>query len=312
MQWLVNDLNIKKQAEGLGVSIWQAPSFMFIFLGGIIVFVMTAVFFVSREYISTEFLVIAEAVVVSAILSIGNVVIKNMEKLAKVNKMKSEFVSIVSHQLKTPLTGISWDIELFVSKYSEGLSDKQREILKNIEISNALMSRMVNDLLDVARIDQNNFFTRKDEINIVELAKKVIEKNKALSLKNKTTIDLLVDDNMPKIIGDEKRMEVVLDNFISNAIKYNKENGKVKVRVGRDNKKALISVRDSGIGIPSDEQIRVFDKFYRSKEASSKETGGTGLGLYIAKNIIEKSGGKVGFHSVEGEGSEFHFSLPIV
>ncbi|MDX9914154.1 MAG: HAMP domain-containing sensor histidine kinase [Candidatus Moranbacteria bacterium] len=312
MSWLVNDLNIKKQAEGLGVSVWQTPSFMFIFLGFVIVFVMTAVFFVSRDFVTAEFLVVAESVVVIFILIVGNIVIKNMEKLAQLNKMKSEFVSIISHQLKTPLTEISWDIELFVDKYSEGLNKKQREILSSMETSNALMSRMVRDLLDVARIDQNNFFTRKDEIDIVDLVRVVVEKNKALTSKNKVSIDLLVDDNMPKIIGDEKRMEVVLDNFVSNAVKYNKEGGKVKVKVGRDNGKALISVKDTGIGIPKNEQDRVFNKFYRSKEASSKETGGTGLGLYIAKNIIEKSGGKVWFHSEEGEGSEFHFSLPIV
>ena len=312
MSWLVNDLNIKKQAEGLGVSVWQTPSFMFIFLGFVIVFVMTAVFFVSRDFVTAEFLVVAESVVVIFILIVGNIVIKNMEKLAQLNKMKSEFVSIISHQLKTPLTEISWDIELFVDKYSEGLNKKQKEILSSMETSNALMSRMVRDLLDVARIDQNNFFTRKDEIDIVDLVRVVVEKNKALTSKNKVSIDLLVDDNMPKIIGDEKRMEVVLDNFVSNAVKYNKEGGKVKVKVGRDNGKALISVKDTGIGIPKNEQDRVFNKFYRSKEASSKETGGTGLGLYIAKNIIEKSGGKVWFHSKEGEGSEFHFSLPIV
>jgi len=312
MSWIINDFNIKKQADSLGVSIWQAPSFLFIGLGMIIVFVMTVVFFVSREFITTEVLVTAETIVIVAILSIGNVIINSMERLAQVNKTKSEFVSIVSHQLKTPLTGISWDVELMVDKYSDGLSDKQKDILKNIESSNALMSRMVNDLLDVARMDQNNFFTRKDEIDIVELVKKVIGKNNVLTLKNKVNINLIVDDNMPKIVGDEKRMEVVLDNFISNAIKYNKENGKVEIKVARDNRRALISIKDTGIGIPKNEQNRVFDKFYRSKEASNKETGGTGLGLYIAKNIIERSDGKVRFHSVEGEGSEFHFSLPIV
>lgn len=312
MKGIINDFNIRKQADNLGVSIWQTPGVMLMVLGFTIIFIMTAVFFVSRKFISPEFLIVAESIVVVFILTIGNVIIQSMEKLARINKMKSEFVSIVSHQLKTPLTGISWDIEFLVSKHSEGLNEKQREIVKNIESSNALMSRMVNDLLDVARMDQNIFFTRKDEIDIITLVKKVVDKNNALTLKNKIKIDLLVDDNMPKIVGDEKRLEVVLDNFISNAIKYNKENGKVIVKVQRDNGKALISVKDNGIGIPQDEQARVFDKFYRSKEAASKETGGTGLGLYIAKNIIERSGGKTGFHSVEGEGSEFHFSLPII
>lgn len=309
---MINDFNIKKQADILGVSVWQTPGFMFIALGFVIIFIMTAVYFVSRQFASPEFLVIAESIVVIFILSIGNVIIGNIEKLAKVNKMKSEFISIISHQLKTPLTGVSWDIEFLMSKHSEGLNEKQKNILKRMESSNALMSRMVNDLLDVARIDQNNFFTRKDEIDVVAAVKKVLDKNQILTEKNKIKIDLLVDDNMPKIVGDEKRMEVVLDNFISNAIKYNKENGKVFVKVQRDNKKALISVKDTGIGIPEEEQERVFDKFYRSKEAANRETGGTGLGLYITKNIIERSGGKVWFRSVEGEGSEFHFSLPII
>ncbi|HBI17313.1 MAG TPA: hypothetical protein DDY52_04185 [Candidatus Moranbacteria bacterium] len=285
---------------------------MLLTLGFIIVFIMTAVFFVSREFVSIEILIIAEAVVVSFILIIGNTIIGSMEKLARVNKFKSEFISIVSHQLKTPLTGISWDMEFLMSKHSDGLNSKQIEILKNIEALNVIMAKMVNDLLDVARIDQNNFFTRKDEIDIVSVVKKVIEKNKALTLKNKVNIDLLVDDNMPKIIGDEKRTEVVLDNFISNAIKYNKENGKVIIKMQKDNRRAIISVKDTGIGIPENEQDRVFEKFYRSKEAASRETGGTGLGLYIAKNIIERSEGKVWFRSVENEGTEFHFSLPII
>lgn len=312
MNWIINDLNIKKQSDSLGVSIWQTPGFMLMVLGFIIIFVMTAVFFVSRDFMSPEFLVVAESVVVIFILIVGNITIQSMEKLARANKIKSEFISIVSHQLKTPLTGISWDIEFLIAKHSEGLNDKQREILKNIEASNVLMSKMVNDLLDVARMDQGNFFTRRDELDIVAVVKKVVDKNSVLTLKNKISIDLLVDDNMPKIVGDEKRMEVVLDNFISNAIKYNKENGKVFIKVQKDNKRALISVKDSGIGIPKNEQDRVFEKFYRSKEASSKETGGTGLGLYIAKNIIERGGGKVGFRSEENNGSEFYFSLPII
>ena len=312
MNWIINDLNIKKQSDSLGVSVYQTPAFMLLTLGFIIVFIMTAVFFVSREFVSIEILIIAEAVVVSFILIIGNTIIGSMEKLARVNKFKSEFISIVSHQLKTPLTGISWDMEFLMSKHSDGLNSKQIEILKNIEALNVIMAKMVNDLLDVARIDQNNFFTRKDEIDIVSVVKKVIEKNKALTLKNKVNIDLLVDDNMPKIIGDEKRTEVVLDNFISNAIKYNKENGKVIIKMQKDNRRAIISVKDTGIGIPENEQDRVFEKFYRSKEAASRETGGTGLGLYIAKNIIERSEGKVWFRSVENEGTEFHFSLPII
>lgn len=311
MSWLVNDFNIKKQAEGLGVSVWQAPSFLFIILGIVIISVMTAVFIVSRSFMSTEFLLVVEAAVVIIILIVGNIVIRGMEKLAQVNRSKSEFVSVISHQLKTPLTGISWDIELFISKYRDGLVPRQIEILNHIASSNLIMSRMVNDLLDVARIDQNNLFTRKDEMDIVEVIRKIVAKNEVLTKDNNVSVNLLVDDNMPKIIGDEKRTEVVLDNFISNAIKYNKNGGNVSVKAGKDGKRVVISIKDTGIGIPEKEQKMIFDKFFRGEEAAGKEISGTGLGLYIAKNIIEKSGGKVWFHSVKDEGSTFYFSLPI-
>lgn len=312
MSWLVNDLDIKKQARSLGVNVWQAPSFLFLMLGLFIILIMAIVFFVSREFVTVEFLVITESLVVILFLIVGNMIIKNMEQLALVNRTKTEFISIVSHQLKAPLTAISWDIELIMSKYKEGLTQKQISILENVAMSNSLMSKMVNDLLDVARIDQNNLFTRADEIDIIKLIEKVVNKNSPLTEDNKVKITFVVDDNMPKIIADEKRTEVVLDNFVSNAIKYNKEGGKVFIKARKNGKKVVISIKDTGMGIPKVEQDRVFDKFYRSEEASNKQTGGTGLGLYIAKNIVEKSNGKVWFHSHQGEGSTFCFSLPLV
>ena len=311
MSWLKNDLDIKKQAGSLGISVWQAPSFLFIVLGLVIIFLMTAVYAVSRKSITLDQLIIAEFIVVAVILSIGNVLIRNIEKLAKINKSKNEFISIISHQLKTPLTGVNWDVELFITKHNKGLTKKQQEILKDIETSNLLIMRMVNDLLDAARIDQNNLFTRKDEIDIVKVIRKVIEKNEVLGRKNKIKIKFVVDDNMPKIVGDEKKTEVVLDNIISNAIKYNKNSGEVLIKVGKDGPKAVISIRDTGIGIPEEDQDMIFDKFFRSENAAAEEVGGTGLGLFIAKNIIEKSGGKIWFHSTEGEGSVFFVSLPL-
>jgi two-component system sensor histidine kinase VicK len=120
-----------------------------------------------------------------------------------------------------------------------------------------------------------------------------------------------VDDNMPKIMGDKKKTEVVLDNLFSNAIKYNRDGGIVNVKVRKDGRKAVISIKDTGIGIPKIDQDMIFGKFFRSENAAAKEVSGTGLGLYIAKNIIERGGGKIWFHSTEGEGSVFFVSLPL-
>ena len=176
MERIKNDLNIKKQAKELGVSVWQAPSFLFLMMGVVTIFIMTIIYFASRNEASPEFLVITETIVVIIIFIIGNIIITNMEKLAQVNKMKSEFVSIVSHQLKTPLTGIGWDVELMLSNYKNGLSEKQVGILKKIEQSNSVMTRMVNDLLDVARIDQGDLSLKKEKINLKDCMIKLMEK----------------------------------------------------------------------------------------------------------------------------------------
>ena len=311
MNWIKNDLNIKKQANILGVSFWQTPGFLFLMLGIVIIVVMTAVFVVSRESINLQQLVIAEFLVVALILSVGNILIVNMEKLARAHKSKSEFISIISHQLKTPITGIAWDMELLFSKHKEGLSKKQLEILDNVNLSNRVISRMVSDLLDVSRIDRNDLFTKREEIDIVEIMERVLSKNEILGRENKIKIKFWVDDNMPKIMGDKKKTEVVLDNLVSNAIKYNKEGGSVLINARKDGKKAVISVRDTGIGIPKEDGEMVFDKFFRSENASTKDVSGTGLGLYITKNIVEKSGGRLWFHSNEGEGTVFFVSLPL-
>src|SRR4030066_1361443 len=126
---IVNDLNFKKQAKELGISVWKTPSFLFLLMGIIIIVSMTAVYYISNFYESPEVLVIAESIVVITIFSIGNSVISEVERIARLNKMKSEFVSVASHQLRTPLSAIRWETELLLSKFGKGLSEKQKNSL---------------------------------------------------------------------------------------------------------------------------------------------------------------------------------------
>ncbi len=310
-RWFVNDFNIKKQAEELGVSVWQAPSLLFLAMGVVSVIVMLVIYFISKNHTSPEYLVLAEVFVVTTIFVAGNTIITSLERLAQINKMKSEFVAIVSHQLKNPLTGINWDIELLISKYKDGLTQKQLDVIKKINNSNILMTRLVNDLLDVARIDQGNLFVSKEKFDIKEVIKKIIVKNDLLAKQMNIKIELDIPEDIPQIVGDEKRLEVAIDNLFSNAVKYNKEGGLVSIEIKKEKKHLEFCIKDTGIGIPDNEQDQIFEKFYRSEKAIRKETGGTGLGLYIAKNIIEECGGKIWFKSYEGEGTEFCFTLPL-
>jgi signal transduction histidine kinase len=307
----LNRFNIKKEAEDLGVSIWQTPSFLFLALGIFIIMIMVIVYFISQFGYSPEFLVIAESIVVVVIFSIGNFIIHGIENIAKANKMKSEFVTIASHQLKTPLSQINWELEILLSKNKEGLSEKQLEIIKTISQSHETMKRLVNDLLDVARIDQGRLVLNKEKVNILEIFEKVIEENSLLAKASNVEINFIRPENVPEILADKKRLLVVVDNLISNAVKYIEKKGFVEVKLEFDEKEVFVSIKDNGVGIPDNQQDKVFEKFFRSNNAVKYQTEGTGLGLYISKNIIEQSGGELWFKSIEGIGSDFFFSLPI-
>lgn len=311
-QRILDEFNLKKQADELGVSVWQSPSFLFIVMGVIIVAAMTGVFFISRYYDSPEVLIISESTVVMLLFTIGNFIIKTVEEVAKANKMKTEFVSIASHQLKTPVSEMKWNIELLLSKCAEGLNAQQAGIVKEIAHSGEKMGRLVNDLLDVARIDQGNLPLKRDGINLQELIEESIESQKALALSAGVKIKKSFQSGEFGIIADKRRISVVLDNLISNAIKYTDKEGVVEIIL--ENKDDLIEVciRDNGVGIPKNEQENIAKKFFRSNNSFKNKTDGTGLGLYIAKNIVEQSGGAFWFKSIENVGSEFYFNLPTI
>jgi signal transduction histidine kinase len=280
-------------------------------MGIFIVIVMAVVYYISRFYNSPEVLVFSESAVVIVIFSIGNIIIKSVEQIARANKIKSEFVTIASHQLKTPLSQMNWELELLISKHKAGLNDKQLSLINNIEQSHETMARLVNDLLDVARIDQGKLILNKEKINIINIIAEIIKNNNILAKASNVEINFIKPDEIPEIVGDKKRMGVVIDNLISNAVKYIEKKGFVEIKVEADNKNITVYVKDSGVGIPDNQQDKVFQKFFRSNNAVRYQTEGTGLGLYISKNIVEQSGGKMRFKSIEGIGSDFWFSLPI-
>ncbi|HBI34271.1 MAG TPA: hypothetical protein DEA43_02065 [Candidatus Moranbacteria bacterium] len=311
-QRIYDELNLKKQADELGVKVWQAPSFLFIVMGFIIVVAMTAVYVVSINYDYPEIVVISESLVVVLLFTIGSFIIRTVEEVAKANKMKTEFVSIASHQLKTPISEMKWQIELLLIKFSTGLSVKQTEIVNEIAHSSEKMGRLVNDLLDVARIDQGQLALAKEEINFCDLVDDSVQSQKIFA--KARNIDLATSCNVDKlmVLVDKRRLSVVLDNLISNAIKYIDGNGKVEVVVENADGFAQVCVRDDGVGIPKNEQDNIAKKFFRSNNSIKNRTDGTGLGLYIAKNIVEQSGGKLWFKSIENVGSEFYFSIPLV
>ncbi len=292
--------------------VWQAPSFLFIVMGVVIVVIMSVVYLITQKYDAPEVLILSEIAIVTLLFTVGNFIIQSIEQMAKTNKMKSEFVSIASHQLKGPLAQINWEVELLLAKNREGLNEKQCAIIKRIADSNERMARLVNDLLDVARIDQGSLVLNQERFDLLQLVKKVVENNRFLAKANNVEIEIVCKENQKIVInGDRRRIGIVLDNLLSNAIKYINRKGLVKIKIVKKKHEVLVSVKDNGIGIPLWQQDNVFEKFFRSANASRYQITGTGLGLYISKNFVEKSGGKMWFKSEENKGSEFFFTLPL-
>ncbi len=236
-----------------------------------------------------------------------------MLERASIDKMKSEFVSVASHQLRTPLTGIKWFSELMLAGKAGALADQQKDFLKDIHESNERMLKLVEDLLNVSRIETGTKFEIKkapaDIISIIDsLAVDLV------GLAHKHEVTLKKSDAVPRTLMlpiDADKIRQVFANLMSNAVKYSKLGGTVTVDFKeKPGQTILLSFIDTGLGIPEKQQGRMFEKFFRADNVQTAETDGTGLGLYIAKAIVEGHGGKIWFESKENEGTIFFVELP--
>ncbi len=235
-------------------------------------------------------------------------VMHDITEIRRLETIRSDFVANVSHELKTPLTSIKG----FVETLLEGaLEDKEnnRHFLEIIQGHANRLDSLVNDLLDLSYLESKEIALEKKEVNIKELTDDILSgfnaqlKKKSVAARNDLASDLVIS-------LDEEKIGQVLTNLIDNAIKFNRENGTMKIYSKDFGKKIKVFVEDSGIGIPPKDISRIFERFYRVDKARSRQLGGTGLGLSIVKHIVELHGGSVGVESTEGLGSKFYFSLP--
>lgn len=308
---LINDFNLKKQAEDLGVKVWQTPSFLFIVFGFITAIIMMATYFISKNYDNPQVIVISESLVVIIVLTVGTSVIRFVDQVVRLNKAKSEFISIASHQLRTPLSAIKWETELLSAKLKKKCGKKQLKNLENISSLNQRMIRLVNDLLDVARIDQDGLILRKRKFNLSEVVSETYQELLPSAKLRNIKVILNIKKQLPTAIGDPDKIKLAVENILSNAIKYTPSGGKIEIKLFRKKSYLVLEIKDNGVGIPEEQLKKVFNKFFRSDNAARYQTDGTGLGLYIAKNIIEQLDGKIWFESIENVGSVFSFSLPL-
>jgi signal transduction histidine kinase len=225
-----------------------------------------------------------------------------------VSQMKSDFVSFVTHQLRTPLAGIKWLLELTVQ--GSDLSDTARSFVEDAREANERLIRLVNDLLNVSRLESGKIEMTPEPTDFRELTASVVADLQGL-VRDKGHHLTVEADPLPLLRVDRQLLRQVILNLLANAIKYTKPGGRVAVRIARRDAEAWWSIQDSGIGIPREAQRRLFEKFYRAENAMTLETEGTGLGLYLVRLIIEQCSGRIWCESEEGQGSTFVFTLPL-
>jgi PAS domain S-box-containing protein len=241
----------------------------------------------------------------------GTVIIFNdITDIRNIERMKTAFVSTVSHELKSPLTSIKGFISTLLTD-EDGYYDKDtvRGFYQIIDRECERLIRMINDLLNVSRIEAGHALELYPEpVDLLPLIEKVVTVQKSYTEKHHIKID--VDGDLPIIVADEDKVDQILTNLISNAIKYSPRGGEITVSARRDGTGVIFAVEDEGIGIPAEHLPRVFEHFHRVDNRNTRQVGGTGIGLTIAKHLVEAHGGRIWAESEPGKGSTFRFTLP--
>ena len=309
---IIDDFNILKRCREYSLPLWQCPKFLFLTMGVVIIVGLSIVnLALVNNYIESPEVVALTALILTAIsLVIAFVTTQVLENLASVSRMKSEFISIVSHQLRSPLSNLKWAIELLMSGRLGKVEEKQTEYFHILKENSARMHELISDLLVISRMETAGFFSKKTPFSLTELTKEIIERFSVFAKSSNISIVLDSRERTSDVIANSNHIQLVVENFLDNAIRYVKQSGDIKIKIEDRNGKIYFEIKDNGVGIPNDDQKYIFQKFFRAKNVMKYQTQGSGLGLYIAKNIIEKSNGKIGFKSKENEGSTFWFTLP--
>jgi signal transduction histidine kinase len=252
------------------------------------------------------------------IARLNNELINMQRELAKknfqleaLNEQKNQFLGMAVHDLRGPLSNIIMYSQFLLDEVSEILDEESREFLSIIHSSSDFMLQMVDDLLDVAKIESGNLRLQLKAVDLREIVERNISLNRAIAAKKQIELCYYCDTDIPKLMVDENKIEQVLNNLTGNAIKFSYPDSKVEILLTRESKDAVISVKDEGKGIAPEEYGTIFEPFAHSSIRGIDGEKSSGLGLAISCRIIEGHNGKIWFESEVGIGSTFYFSLPI-
>lgn len=240
-------------------------------------------------------------------------VLRDITAQKELERMKSNFLSVVSHELRTPLHSIKGFVEIILMGKTGPVSELQEDFLRTVSTQTTVLQRMIDDLLELSRMEAGRIRLQLSEVSLPLMARNVATKLAPLAEEAGLQLHLDFQDDLPEIDGDRIRLEQVLTNLVENAIKFTPDGGRITLSGQRIGDRVHVSIADTGIGIPPDEQEKVFDRFYQVDGSERRAYRGTGLGLSISRHIVERHGGRIWVESegINGRGSCFHIELPI-
>ncbi len=232
-------------------------------------------------------------------------------QLQRLDKAKDEFVGMASHQLRTPLTSVKGYLSMVIEGDAGKITESQKQLLEEAFTSSERMVHLINDFLNVSRLQTGKFLIDKRPINLAKVVEQELDSLVTTAASRNLTFSYKSPKDFPMLDLDEGKMRQVIMNFADNALYYSAEHTNIFVRLAIEGEDVVFAVKDAGIGVPQAEQSQLFSKFYRASNARKQRPDGTGVGLFLAKKVIDAHGGKVIFESVEGQGSTFGFRLPL-
>ncbi len=239
------------------------------------------------------------------------ITVRDVTAERELDRAKAHFISMVSHELRTPLNSVLGFSGILLAGTAGELNEQQQEFVGHIKSSSRHLVQLVNDILDLSRLDAGHFRLSRGPLLPGTLATQVVAEMSALARESNVSLTIKLEPCLPQIDADGRRIEQVLINLIGNALKFSPAGSEVCVRVTSERDHVCFSVRDSGPGIPEEEWPSIFERFYQPPSTPELATQGTGLGLTIAKHLVEEHGGKIWLESAVGQGSTFYFSLPV-
>lgn len=308
LKTIIRRFNLKEQCTALNVSLWSCPQFLFLVMGFVIIASILLTYVIAQRYAEAEIVALIVILLTGFLFVISYIIVSAFERVVTARQqeaihakqlieLKDQFVFIAAHELKTPARAIETALGKLEKRERE-MFLREHEIIRVIKESNKRLLALVQDLLEVARIEGNTIHLDLSDVSVLSAYEGALRELEGLKKERGVEVVGDIPDNTPLVRADEMRLKEVFVNFLSNAIKYSdKERGRVWVKTALTSSEVVISVSNNGPRISKEDEKHVFQKFWRSTSAQASKQEGTGLGLFIVRQLVELMGGRVWFDS---------------